>query len=144
MGEVAGKPVVGLPATESIASARALLSSDEPRYCHQGYPILGADDAPLGVVTRKDLMRAEGKKTLADLISRKAVVVPASMPLSEARDLMVREEIGRLLVTDHKKLSGILTRSDVLRAHSRNLSAESKTETKLAFRRPGKAPVERE
>lgn len=86
-----------------------------------------------------DLMRTNGtdKKKLIDLISQSPICVSEFASLNEARNLMVKEGIGRLLVTDPEtgRLTGILTRSDLLRAHLPTLAAESKTETKFPIRR---------
>jgi H+/Cl- antiporter ClcA/CBS domain-containing protein len=134
-GEIATKAVVSFPATDSIDAVRTLLSSKDPRFHHHGYPIVNAKGIPIGVLTRKDLMTAENERTLSEITKRPPITVSTAASLNEARDLMVREEIGRLLVTHPKDggLVGILTRSDLLRAHSGKLSSEQKKETKFPF-----------
>lgn len=135
-GAVASKNVVAFRASDTIDSVRALLRSNEAGYHHQGFPILGPAGAPVGVFTHKDLVNAAPTQTLAEKVRRAPIAVPATASLTEARDLMVREEVGRLLVTDPRTgaLVGILTRSDILRAHAGILAAESRAETKLTLR----------
>lgn len=132
-GEIATKAVVSFPVTDSINTVRTQLSSKDPRFHHQGYPIVSSEGVPLGVFTLKDLMTEENGTTLGQMIKRPPFTVSAATSLNEARDLMVREKIGRLLVTHpkHGGLVGILTRSDLLRAHSGKLSSEQKKETKF-------------
>ncbi len=136
VGEVATRKVISFLSTESIDKMRVQLESTD-LYPHQAYPIVNAEGVAVGVVTRKNLTAAAGKKTLAEVIVRSPVVAVESTPLNEAQDLMAREDIGRLLVVGAKQgnLVGILTRSDLLRVHSRRLTAESKRETKFPFRR---------
>ena len=136
-GEIATKTVISFSPTDSIDSVRALLSSDDPSYHHQGYPVVGSDGLPLGVFTHKDLMKRGQEKTLGEKIVRPPVRVSSTTSLHEARDLMVQEGVGRLLVTDPRSgvLVGILTRSDILRAHSGKLNAELKSETKFPMPR---------
>jgi CIC family chloride channel protein len=139
VGDIATKEVVSFKASDSIVRVRESLSQGGPRYSHQGYPIVDNSGFPIGVFTRKDLMDARNQdaKTLGDLPLRTPIVAVETQNLSEARDRMVHEEIGRLLVTDSasKKLVGILTRSDLLKAHARDVTANSKRETKYTFRR---------
>ncbi len=136
-GEIATKSVVSFRETDSIEFVRALLASKDPRFHHHGYPIVSSVGVPLGVFTHKDLMTEDNGKTLGELRKRSPITVSAAASLNEARDLMVREEIGRLLVIhpQHGGLVGILTRSDLLRAHSGKLNSESKSETKFPLPR---------
>jgi predicted transcriptional regulator len=88
------------------------------------------------VVTRKQLRDAREDRPLADICRRPAIAVGESSPLPRVRDVMAAEDIGRLLVTDQAgKLVGIITRSDVFRARSTSLDAETKREIKFSFRR---------
>lgn len=139
VGAVASRNVIRFSATETIDVVGAFLLSEDPRYQHQGYPIVSPEGVPVGIFTRKDLrsLRDVQKKPLAECSPRPPITVTENASLTEARDLMVREDIGRLPVVDAKTgaLVGIVTRSDVMRAHSRKLISESKVETKFIFRR---------
>ncbi|MEZ4750360.1 MAG: chloride channel protein [Bdellovibrionota bacterium] len=137
--DVATKKVTSFNTDETIQSAWEKLSSGEPQFHHQGYPVLDAHGEPVGVFTYKDLIksRQSEKKTVRDLVTRAPVIVSDNASLAVARDKLVQERIGRLLVVhSNGKLLGILTRTDVLRAYSLNLSAETTREAKLRLRTP--------
>ena len=131
VGELATKNISAFLDSEAITSARARILSNHPDFTHQGYPVTDRDGKPVGVITRKDILGIEenSKKTLGEALTRSPVVVAGAMALSDARDIMADQDIGRLLVVDGSgKLVGLLTRSDVIRAYHRRLHAESKKE----------------
>lgn len=92
---------------------------------HTGFPVVDADGGLLGVVTRRDLSKAlhEGKADLRlrDVVSGLLITVFPEERLHRARDRIFEEDIGRLLVVDpqdRRRLLGIITRSDLLRAEA--------------------------
>lgn len=92
---------------------------------HTGYPVVDAEGRLLGVVTRRDLSKAiheeKADMRLADVVSGLLITVFAQERLHKARDLIFEEDIGRLLVVDpldRRRLLGIVTRSDLLRAEA--------------------------
>ncbi|HEX8155474.1 MAG TPA: CBS domain-containing protein, partial [Thermoanaerobaculia bacterium] len=63
----------------------------------------------------------------ASLLRRPPAVIFADNSLREAADQMVRENVGRLPVVSRdapRTIVGIITRSDLLRAHERRLAEE--------------------
>ena len=104
----------------------AILAHDAP-YTHQGYPVLDEQGKCLGIVTRKDFARAAASKGMKvrELIARDPIAVFASQSLREAADLMVVEGVGRVPVmdVDKGKMIGILSRTDLLRAHEARLKS---------------------
>jgi CBS domain-containing protein len=57
-------------------------------------------------------------------VKRPAVVIFPDSTLREAADQMARAQVGRLAVVergDHRRLVGILSRSDLIAAHARRL-----------------------
>ena len=106
--------------------------------CGCGDPLLTSSDpaAIVGVVTRRDLLdpRADSAAPLAAAAARPALTIPADAPLREAIEVMVEADVGRLPVLDGAgRLAGILTRSDVLRAHRRRIAER----VRPGPRRPG-------
>jgi H+/Cl- antiporter ClcA len=94
---------------------------------HQGFPVVDDDGRLVGVVTRKDFMDRDPNTRVGDLVSRPPAVVFPDSSLRDAADHMVREDVGRLPVVDRadpRRLVGIVTRSDLLRAHEARLAAE--------------------
>jgi CIC family chloride channel protein len=92
---------------------------------HTGFPVVDGNGALLGVVTRRDIGRwlhdGRGHAPLAEVVSGLLITVFPDNSLHEARDRMFSQEIGRLLVVDpqdRRRLVGILTRSDLLRAQA--------------------------
>lgn len=84
----------------------------------------------IGMITRSDIIRS-GAIRLAEesdkgrfrspprvqsLMRTPAIVVPPNMPLSDAVDLMLKRNIGRLPVVEEGKLVGIVTRGDAVKA----------------------------
>ncbi len=124
-GEAASRPVSTLDAATTVGEARRWLDSRAPGATHQGYPVIDGP-ALLGVVTRRDLHGAPDGAALGSLVARPPVAVFADQSLRDAEDAMVREQVGRLPVVSREaphRLVGILTRSDLLRAHAKRLSA---------------------
>jgi len=92
---------------------------------HHGFPVVRGD-ALVGVVTRRELVAQASDPSLsvAQLIARKPVFIEPSASARDAADLMAREAIGRLPVLDHGRVVGIVTRSDLIEAHSRRINSE--------------------
>lgn len=92
---------------------------------HHGFPVLDRETL-VGVVTQRELLAPsrQGEVTVAAIVSRVAVVIDPDASAREAADLMVRESVGRLPVVEQGRLIGIVTRSDLLEAHSRRLASE--------------------
>lgn len=92
---------------------------------HTGFPVVDEDDRLLGVVTRRDISRliheGKGEARLADVVSGLLITCYPHERLHRARDRIFEQDIGRLLVIDtedRRRLVGILTRSDILRAEA--------------------------
>ena len=89
---------------------------------HQGYPVIDEAGLLVGVVTKRDLAKAENGFNVCELISRDPVTVFEDQNLREVADLMTQENIGRVIVVSHdKKPLGIITRSDVIGSHRKRL-----------------------
>ena len=95
---------------------------------HQGFPVVDTQGELAGVITRKDIFAERDlTDTIGSLLHRPPAVVFEDNTLREAADLMVTEKVGRLPVVlrdNPLQLVGILTRSDLLHAHSSRLEEE--------------------
>jgi CBS domain-containing protein/mannitol/fructose-specific phosphotransferase system IIA component (Ntr-type) len=95
-------------------------------------PVVGADREVLGMVSDRDLLRfllpgvlktGEGEAsgtslrdtTIRDVMSRSVICVSEDQGLAEVATLMVAKDLERLPVTSEGKLTGFLTRGDILR-----------------------------
>jgi len=123
--EVATPEVVALRADWNLEQARGFVSSREKGATHQGFPIVDDKGALVGVLTRRDLLAGTDGvvATLDKSLRRPPVVVYDDCSLREAADHMVRHDVGRLPVIGRGsgKLVGIITRSDLLKAHRRRI-----------------------
>ncbi|HEY6784208.1 MAG TPA: chloride channel protein [Gemmatimonadales bacterium] len=117
-------PVSTIAAEDTVADVRRWLDSGVPGSSHQGFPVVGEGGELVGVITRRDLGPAAGPELVKDLIKREAVTVNEGQSLRAAADLMVVHGVGRLPVVssaDPHAIIGIITRSDLLRAHESRL-----------------------
>ncbi|MES2305432.1 MAG: chloride channel protein [Gemmatimonadota bacterium] len=112
-------------ASDAIASV-AVTGAHHVATGHQGFPVLDATGELVGVVTMRDLRQPCVSQRVGDLVRQPAVVAYPDQSLRDAADIMVRESVGRLPVvtrTSPRKLVGIISRSDLLRAHAPRLRA---------------------
>lgn len=95
---------------------------------HRGFPVL--DEGRLvGIVTQSDLSEtaAQGLDqylTLADIMTPHPVTVAPNATLPRVLHLLNRLKLSRLPVTEGNKLVGIITRADIIRAESDQVSGE--------------------
>jgi H+/Cl- antiporter ClcA len=124
--DVATQKVIALPHAQTVADVRVFLNSAGKDASHQGFPLITASGHLLGVLTRKDLWASDLDPALPveRLLKRPPVVVFDDCSLREAADHMVRHDVGRLPVMSREtpgKMVGIITRSDLLRAHHKRI-----------------------
>src|SRR4051812_10547414 len=142
-GVASAKPVVTLRGDQTLDEVRAFVQSREPGSSHQGFPVVDAPGLLVGVVTRRDILdpKTPGTRLVRDLIHRTAAIVFEDSTLREAADHMVREGVGRLPVVSRdepRKITGMLTRSDLLAAHRRRLDEADLAEQHLDLRSLGR------
>jgi CBS domain-containing protein len=123
--EVAAKDPVTIAANRSVADVREWINRHQPGSHHQGYPIVDGAGSLLGIVTRRQFLDplVDGRLPIASLLKGAAITIYEDGTLRDAADKMVMHNVGRLAVlspTTHK-LVGIVTRSDLLKAHRRSL-----------------------
>ncbi len=105
---------------------------------HRGFPVV-EDSKLVGIVTQTDLLkiRESAKHTLRDRnladIFLKEIMTPVPMTvtpihtLSNVLYLLDRYQISRLPVVDGRRLIGIITRADIIRAEADHLNADNRT-----------------
>nr|WP_243041377.1 chloride channel protein [Dyella sedimenti] len=139
VGEACSQPAVTLDASRRLAEVRAWLAAGGVQTHHQGFPVIGEDGRLLGVVTRRDLLgQAPGEAMLGSLVTRTPLVVREDHSLREAADHMVEADVGRLVVVggEHAgQVVGMLTRGDLLAAHTGRLRGEREATRSLRTRR---------
>jgi len=141
VSRVMTREVAILPTTLTLqeACSRLFIPGACPK--HQGYPVVDPAGSLVGIITRSDLADLslageEPKKTLADLMGRKLVVAFPDESLRQATNRMLAANVGRLPIVaraEPDRLVGILTRSDVLKAHLWVLEEEERRERLLSL-----------
>ena len=123
VGEVMTTDVLTIPATATVAEARALFAT----VGHSAYPVVDADGSVVAMLTRLDLLQdASNDDTVSvlDLASRGPVTVAPEQPAERAVDVMLEEGSEHVPVVDGDRLVGIVTRTDLLRVRERSHHAE--------------------
>ncbi|HEY3933378.1 MAG TPA: chloride channel protein [Gemmatimonadales bacterium] len=126
-------------ASDALADAVVVRLNAPESPGHQGFPVLDVMGNLTGVITRRDLRAVQPASTrVGDLVQRAAAVIYPDDSLRDAADVMVRAGVGRLPVVSRGApltVVGIITRSDLLRAHAPRLAA--------AERRTGRFKLDR-
>ena len=135
----AAREVVALAAEDTLAAVRAWLESHAAGTGHQGFPVLDRDQYLIGVITRRDVFNTTNSETfpLRQIIKRPPAIVFEDNSLREAADHMVRENLGRLAVVTRdnpRKVTGWLTRSDLLTAHRQRIDDASLSNREINIR----------
>jgi CIC family chloride channel protein len=98
---------------------------------HRGFPVVEKGRL-VGIVTQGDLSDPSRCPTeletavLADIMTPEPVTVAPEEPLSQVLYLLNRFKLSRLPVTEGHKLVGIITRADIIRAESEQISGEAR------------------
>jgi H+/Cl- antiporter ClcA len=121
VADACSREVVAFRASQTAGELHAVVAT------HQGFPVLDDVGRLIGVVTRKNFMDRDPSTPVGDLVTQPPSVIFPDMSLRDAADHMVRENVGRLPVVeraDPSRVIGIITRSDLLRAHEARLADE--------------------
>jgi CIC family chloride channel protein len=97
---------------------------------HRGFPVLEAGKL-VGIITQSDLGEAtarglDSRCTLDNIMTHHPLTVAPDASLPHVLHLLNRLKISRLPVTEGSKLVGIITRADIIRAESDQVSGELK------------------
>lgn len=79
-------------------------------------PVVSTDNEPVGVVSAKDLLAAEKQGTpISSIMSKKVYTIPEYEDVSIAARMMRNHKIHHLVVTQEKKLVGVISAFDLLK-----------------------------
>lgn len=108
VGEVMTADLATIGADAAVGRAAALM--EELRI--GGLPVVEADRL-VGILTSRDVRRAHPNRLVADAMTRRVITVPPEASLWEARELLVRHGIERLVVVRGERPVGIVTRARI-------------------------------
>ena len=144
--EVMRTKVVALPATGTLEQARELIRPGQRPHGQHIFPVVDNETCVLGVVSRNHLLRlfeeaqpGASRKRLAEIAPGEPVVAFPDEPLRVVVYRMVESGFTRLPVVEpggEKRLVGMVSLDDLLRARSRNLEEERSRERVLRLRMP--------
>jgi tRNA nucleotidyltransferase (CCA-adding enzyme) len=90
---------------------------------HNGMPVLDDSGQVIGVVSRRDLDRANrhglANSRVSGFMTRDVISAPKTATLPELEALVLDHNIGRIPIVDHGRLVGIVTRTDLIGARHR-------------------------
>jgi tRNA nucleotidyltransferase (CCA-adding enzyme) len=115
--DIMSSPVATIDPNETIRQAYDMMM----RKGHSGLVVIDVEkDDIAGIVSRKDVDKAIahqlGHAPVKSIMSRDILTVNEETSLDEMQDLVIMHNVGRLPVMFGGKISGIVTRSDILRA----------------------------
>ncbi|MDX2228319.1 MAG: chloride channel protein [Leptolyngbyaceae cyanobacterium bins.349] len=96
---------------------------------HRGFPVVDGSKL-VGIVTQTDLdkithRQLPGTACLHEIMTPKPITVSPDDTLGRVLYLLSRYKLSRLPVVEHRKLVGIITRSDILQVESEKLRGDS-------------------
>ncbi len=110
-----------------VETLTSLMTIDEAKQAfaqshHRGFPVVDGGKL-VGIVTQTDLSKPaqqllSGGTPLAEIMTPDPVTVNPNDSLSHVLHLLNRYQISRLPVTEGRRLVGIITRADIIRAES--------------------------
>lgn len=132
---------------QSLVSLTTELAARPASRRQRLYPVISDDNALLGVIAPSDLLVAAGggaeARTARHIMRAGPIVTYPDEILRVAADQMAEHCVGALPVVtrDTKRLLGILTEFDLLKARQRQLAEERHRERVLRLRRLNSAPA---
>lgn len=88
-----------------------------------GSLIANRDGLPFGIVTERDLVKKivaqatdPTKVTVGDIMTAPLATIDASSSLIDAARKMVEKQVKRLVVTEHDKIIGIVSQTDLVQS----------------------------
>lgn len=119
-------PVYTLKASSTRMDWKKLV--EETR--HSRYPVVDEWNRVIGIVTSKDIVRASERQTVDKLMTRNPLTVTRHTSVASAAHMMVWEGIELLPVVDaNRKIIGVISRQDVLKAMQHMQKAPHNSET---------------
>jgi CBS domain-containing protein len=138
--EVMRSDIAALPADASLADLATSLGDDHSRRRQGLYPVVDGNKKLVGVVPREELQQLVHHKNgrhLADVVRQAPQVAYPDEPLRVVVYRMAETGVTRFPVVEHdgsRKLAGMISLDDLLKARTHTLEAERRRERVLPLR----------
>lgn len=92
-------------------------------YKYSCLPVVDPDQHCFGIITSNDLTRfhmqkGNAKKVRAwEICSHQLIEVPPSLPIGDAAQLIINNNIHHLIITENNSVTGIVSSIDLLKAY---------------------------
>jgi len=125
--DIMSKPVHSVRQDLPVSEAQNVMH----RLGHQGMPIIDENEELVGIISRTDIDKAiQHDLTHAPVkgfMSPHVVTASQDTSLSQLKEIMMDEQIGRLPIVEGGEIRGIVSRSDMIRALHRKKPLEGET-----------------
>ena len=98
-------------ADTTVKQALAIIETRKLRHL----PVLNVDEALIGIVSEKDLLRAPGDDPIESVMTRDVITVTEYTALEEAARIMADHKISSLPIMRNGRLIGIITETDLFK-----------------------------
>jgi acetoin utilization protein AcuB len=103
------RPPVTITGEKSVSQALKIIEERKLRHL----PVLDAEDALVGIVSEKDLLRAKGDDRVEEVMTTNVITVTEYTALEDAARIMADHKISSLPVVRDGRLVGIITETDL-------------------------------
>ena len=82
-----------------------------------GLPVVDADDKIVGVLSEKDLLKLfyeNHTQTVESVMTRDPIAISIDAPLVDVLDCLMAYDFRRVLIHEHGKLVGLISRADLM------------------------------
>ena len=112
IAELMARRVIVAQPHHTVGHVRTLMERNKVR----SIPIVGPEKEPLGIVTTTDLARrVKDTSPVSRIMARDVTVVPAYNDASTAARIMRKHKIHHVIVTEEKKVVGLISSFDLLK-----------------------------
>lgn len=112
------KDIISIESTASVSEVASTMIKNEV-----GAVVVTKNGIPIGIVTEVDILKrccvgngCTQELKAKEIMSTPLITVKADAAIGEAAKMMTDKKIRRLLVTEKRKIVGLITEKDVLRA----------------------------
>lgn len=92
----------------SVARATSIME----KYSIGSLPVVSDLGKLVGIVTSRDIRSAHPNRLIADVMTKDVITAPPTLSIWEAKELMEKNKIERLIIVNNGNIEGIITKSE--------------------------------